>query len=60
MSQQESMLVISAHAADFVWRAGQTPVFEAKRKAMECMGAPQSTLGEAYMRVFPQVTDRLS
>ena len=34
MSQQESMLVVSAHAADFVWRA--------------------------YMRVFPQVTDRLS
>ena len=66
-----------------------TPVFEAKRKAMECMaaqqhlwdyytdlakrrgtqlkrnagpnlGLPQSTLGEAYMRVFPHVTDRLS
>jgi 4-oxalomesaconate hydratase len=66
-----------------------TAVFDAKRKAMECMGAqqhlweyytdlarrrgtqlrrnagpnlglPQSTLGEAYMRVFPQVTDRLS
>jgi 4-oxalomesaconate hydratase len=66
-----------------------TPVFEAKRKAMECMaaqqhlweyytdlakrrgtqlkrnagpnlGLPQSALGEAYMRVFPQVTDRLS
>ena len=66
-----------------------TPVFEVKRKAMECMGAqqhlweyytdlakrrgtqlkrnagpnlglPQATMGEAYMRVFPQVTDRLS
>jgi 4-oxalomesaconate hydratase len=66
-----------------------TPVFDAKRKAMECMaaqqhlweyytdlarrrgtqlrrnagpnlGLPQSALGEAYMRVFPQVTDRLS
>jgi 4-oxalomesaconate hydratase len=66
-----------------------TPVFEAKRKAMEAMAAQQhlweyytdlarrrgtqlrrnagpnlglehSTLGEAYMRVFPQVTDRLS
>jgi 4-oxalomesaconate hydratase len=66
-----------------------TPVFEAKRKAMECMGAqqhlweyytdlarrrgtqlrrnagpnlglPSNTMGEAYMRVFPQVTDRLS
>jgi 4-oxalomesaconate hydratase len=66
-----------------------TPVFDAKRKAMECMGAqqhlweyytdlarrrgtqlrrnagpnlglPSATLGEAYMRVFPQVTDRLS
>ena len=65
-----------------------TPVFEAKRKAMEAMaaqrhlweyytdlakrrgtqlrrnagpnlGLPQSTLAEAYMRVFPQVTDRL-
>jgi 4-oxalomesaconate hydratase len=66
-----------------------TAVFEAKRKAMECMsaqqhlwdyytdlakrrgtqlkrnagpnlGLPQATMGEAYMRVFPQVTDRLS
>ena len=66
-----------------------TSVFEAKRKAMECMaaqqhlwdyytdlakrrgtqlkrnagpnlGLPQATMGEAYMRVFPQVTDRLS
>jgi 4-oxalomesaconate hydratase len=66
-----------------------TPVFEAKRKAMEAMaaqqhlreyytdlakrrgtqlrrnagpnlGLPQSTLAEAYMRVFPQVTDRLT
>jgi 4-oxalomesaconate hydratase len=66
-----------------------TPVFEAKRKAMECMaaqqhlwdyytdlakrrgtqlrrnagpnlGLPQSTMAEAYMRVFPQVTDRLA
>ena len=66
-----------------------TPVFEVKRKAMECMaaqqhlwdyytdlakrrgtqlkrnagpnlGLPQATMGEAYMRVFPQVTDRLS
>ena len=66
-----------------------TSVFEAKRKAMECMvaqqhlweyysdlakrrgtqlrrnagpnlGLPQSTLAEAYMRVFPQVTDRLA
>jgi 4-oxalomesaconate hydratase len=66
-----------------------TPVFEAKRKAMECMaaqqhlweyytdlakrrgtqlrrnagpnlGLPQSTLAEAYMRVFPQVAERLA
>ena len=66
-----------------------TAVFEAKRRAMECMaaqrhlweyytdlakrrgaqlrrnagpnlGLPQSTLAEAYMRVFPQVTDRLA
>ena len=66
-----------------------TQVFDAKRKAMECMGAqqhlweyytdlakrrgtqlrrnagpnlglPTATLGEAYMRVFPQVTDRLA
>ncbi len=66
-----------------------TPVFEVKRKAMECMaaqqhlwdyytdlakrrgtqlkrnagpnlGLPQAAMGEAYMRVFPQVTDRLS
>ena len=66
-----------------------TPVFDTKRKAMECMGAqqhlweyytdlakrrgtqlkrnagpnlglPAATMAEAYMRVFPQVTDRLS
>jgi 4-oxalomesaconate hydratase len=66
-----------------------TPVFETKRKAMECMaaqhhlweyytdlakrrgtqlqrnagpnlGLPHSTLGEAYMRVFPQVTGTLA
>ena len=66
-----------------------TPVFDAKRKAMECMGAqrhlreyytdlarrrgtqlrrnagpnlglPAAAMAEAYMRVFPQVTDRLS
>jgi 4-oxalomesaconate hydratase len=66
-----------------------TPVFEAKRRAMEAMAAQQhlweyysdlarrrgtqlkrnagpnlglehSTMGEAYMRLFPQVTDRLS
>jgi 4-oxalomesaconate hydratase len=66
-----------------------TPVFEAKRKAMEAMAAQQhlweyytdlarrrgtqlkrnagpnlglehSTRGEAYMRLFPQVTDRLN
>jgi 4-oxalomesaconate hydratase len=65
-----------------------TPVFETKRKAMECMaaqqhlwdyytdlakrrgtqlkrnagpnlGLPQDTKGEAYMRVFPQVTEVL-
>jgi 4-oxalomesaconate hydratase len=66
-----------------------TPVFDTKRKAMECMaaqqhlwdyytdlasrrgtqlkrnagpnlGLPQATRGEAYMRVFPQVTEVLS
>jgi 4-oxalomesaconate hydratase len=66
-----------------------TPVFDTKRKAMECMAAqqhlwdyytdlakrrgtqlkrnagpntefPQSIMGEAYMRVFPQVTEVLA
>jgi 4-oxalomesaconate hydratase len=66
-----------------------TPVFAAKRTAMECMGAqehlweyytdlakrrgtqlqrnagpnlglPHDTMGEAYMRVFPQVTGILA
>ena len=79
MSQQESMLVISAHAADFVWRAGGAVALavsqgdrvrvlcltygergELKRNAGPNLGLPQSTLGEAYMRVFPQVTERLS
>ena len=31
MSQQESMLVISAHAADFVWRAGGAVALAAAR-----------------------------
>ena len=31
-----------------------------RRNAGPNLGLPQSTLGEAYMRVFPQVTDRLS
>jgi 4-oxalomesaconate hydratase len=66
-----------------------TPVFDTKRKAMECLpaqqhmwdyytdlarrrgvqlkrnagpnlGLPHNTMGEAYMRLFPQVTDTLS
>ncbi|SDH16332.1 PIG-L deacetylase family protein [Nonomuraea jiangxiensis] len=66
-----------------------TPVFDTKRKAMECLpaqqhmwgyytdlarrrgvqvkrnagpdlGLPHKTMGEAYMRLYPQVTDRLS
>ena len=44
MSQQKSMLVISAHAADFVWRAG---------------GAVALAASRGDMKVFPQVTDRL-
>jgi 4-oxalomesaconate hydratase len=31
-----------------------------KRNAGPNLGLPQATMGEAYMRVFPQVTDRLS
>src|SRR5438067_4351148 len=66
-----------------------TPVFDTKRKAMECLpaqqhmwdyytdlakrrgvqlkrnagpnlGLPHNTMGEAYMRLYPQVTDTLS
>lgn len=66
-----------------------TPVFDTKRKAMECLpaqqhmwdyytdlakrrgvqlkrnagpnlGLPHNTMGEAYMRLFPQVTDTLA
>ena len=72
MSTPESTLVVSAHAADFVWRAGQAlEEIKALRRAEACsaaarrnagpnLGLPQSTLAEAYMRVFPQVTDRLA
>jgi LmbE family N-acetylglucosaminyl deacetylase len=87
VSQQEFMLVVSAHAADFVWRAGGAVALAAsrgdrvkvlcvtygergdlakrrgtqlKRNAGPNLGLPQSTVGEACMRVFPQVTDRLS
>ena len=31
-----------------------------RRNAGPNLGLPTGTLGEAYMRVFPQVTDRLS
>jgi 4-oxalomesaconate hydratase len=31
VSQQESMLVVSAHAADFVWRAGGAVALAASR-----------------------------
>ena len=31
MSQRESMLLISAHAADFVWRAGGAVALAASR-----------------------------
>jgi len=133
VSTQESMLVVSAHAADFAWRAGKTleeikalrqddasraaaalgadiefldagdyPLRESdelvdrvvgvyrrvnpmvvlthpradlweyytdlarrrgtqlRRNAGPNLGLPQSTMAEAYMRVFPQVTDWLS
>jgi hypothetical protein len=66
VSQQESMLVVSADAADFGGRAGGAVALAAsrgtqlKRNAGPNLGLPQATLGEAYMRVFPQVTDRLS
>jgi hypothetical protein len=46
---QESMLVVSAHAPDFAWRAG---------KSLDEIKTPRR--GEAYMRMFPQVTDGLS
>ena len=63
MSTEESTLVVSAHAADFVWRAGGAialAVARGDRNACPNLGLPQSTLAEAYMRVFPQVTDRLA
>jgi len=105
VSTPESTLVVSAHAADFVWRAGGAIALaaargdrvtvlcltygergesasawragqaleeiKALRRAEACsaaarrnagpnLGLPQSTLAEAYMRVFPQVTDRLA
>ncbi len=63
MSTEESTLVVSAHAADFVWRAGGAIALAAARgdrNAGPNLGLPQSTLAEAYMRVFPQVPDRLA
>jgi LmbE family N-acetylglucosaminyl deacetylase len=84
VSTQEPMLVVSAHAADFVWRAGGAIALAAarghrvtvlcltygdlarrrgtqlRRNAGPNLGLPQSTMAEAYMRVFPQVTDWFS
>ena len=56
MNSQESTLVVSAHAADPAARRGT----QLRRNAGPNLGLPQSTLAEAYMRVFPQVTDRLA
>lgn len=44
------LLVISAHAGDFVWRAGG---------AIALAGARDATAG-AYMRLYPQVTTALA
>ena len=54
MTTRESTLVVSGHAADFTWRAGDAIALAASR------GMAQSTRAEAYMRVFPQVTDGLA
>jgi LmbE family N-acetylglucosaminyl deacetylase len=55
-----STLVISAHAADFAWRAGGAIALASSRgEQVQNLGYPANTMGEAYMRMFPQTTDRL-
>ena len=48
------LLVVSAHAADFVWRAaGYIAVVTS---AFGETGSPDIQYAEAYQRVFPQVS----
>ncbi|WP_269253973.1 hypothetical protein [Streptomyces sp. Qhu-G9] len=43
-----ALLVISAHAGDFVWRAGGA------------IALSHGTMGEAYVRLYPQTTGVLA
>jgi hypothetical protein len=49
-----SLLIVSAHAADFVWRAA------GPRNSSANLGHKTSVKGEAYQRVFPTIATELS
>ncbi len=64
-------LVVSAHAGDFVWRAGgamalaasRGEIFGVKRRVAQLrrdsgpnLGLAHDTMAEAFLRVYPQVT----
>lgn len=64
-----SLLVVSAQAGDFVWRAGgaialaaergdHPPVFfvEPHQHAGPNLGLPHNTMAEAFVRLYPEVT----
>jgi LmbE family N-acetylglucosaminyl deacetylase len=59
-------LVASAHAGDFVWRAGGAMALAAargvqlQRNAAPSLGLANSTMADAYMRLYPEVTGMLT
>ena len=54
-------IVVSAHAADFVWRAGGAIALGTRRgvQAVRNGGRKGITQAEAYQRVFPVVGEEL-
>ncbi|GAA5126579.1 PIG-L deacetylase family protein [Pseudonocardia adelaidensis] len=57
-SGRRSLLVVSAHAGDFVWRAGGAIALAAERGDRATVVCP--TMGEAFVRLYPQVTEELA
>jgi len=52
-------MVSQGHLVDYYTDLGKRRGSQAKRNSGPNLGLPSDTFGEAYMRVYPQVTDRL-
>ncbi|HEV2199194.1 MAG TPA: hypothetical protein VGR73_05200 [Bryobacteraceae bacterium] len=60
MADAKNVLVFSAHAADFVWRAGGAIGKRRGTQAVRNHGPKEIKYAEAFQRVYPQVTNELS